>query len=73
MGTAVLADNVMVKTNPELYQSPNGFSARIEFGKTPNGNPVGGRWVLRDVNGAWVDFDQYRHDLFERNGLRTDY
>lgn len=73
MNTAALPVNVMVKTNSELYQSANGFTARIEFGNTPNGNPVSGRWVLRDVNGTWVDFDQYRHNLFERNGLRTDY
>lgn len=41
--------------------------------KTPNGNPMGGRWVLRDVNGVFIDFDQYRHDLMERHGLKPDY
>lgn len=35
--------------------------------------PIGLRWVLRDANGAWVDVNQYRHDLFEQNGLCTEY
>lgn len=73
MSTTALADNVMVKIEADVYQASNGFSARPESGKTPNGNPVGGRWVLRDAQGTWIDFDQYRHDLFERNGLHTAY
>jgi hypothetical protein len=40
--------------------------AREEEGKTPNGNPIGGRWVLR-LGGAFVDVDTYRTDLAERN------
>lgn len=65
--------NVMIQVEEWLYRSSEGFSAQIEEGVTPNGNPVGHRWVLRDAEGKWVDVDQYRHDLFERNGLRTDY
>jgi hypothetical protein len=63
----------MVEIQPDVYRAANGFTARREGGQTPNGNPVGQRWVLRDAAGAWVDFDQYRHDLFERNGLRPAY
>lgn len=74
MTTAELKTTLMVKVNSGLYESSDGtFSASIEEGKTPNGNPIGGRWVLRDAAGAWIDVDQYRHDLFERNGLRTNY
>lgn len=65
--------NVMREVAQGVYRAANGFIARIEDGLTPNGNPIGQRWVLRDAQGAWVDVNQYRHDLFERNGLRTAY
>jgi hypothetical protein len=42
---------------------------REHVGETPNGNPMDGRWVLRAVAGTFVDFDRYRHDLMERNGI----
>lgn len=67
------AENVTFEVELELYRSTSGLTARREYGVTPNGNPVGGRWVLRDAAGGWVDFDQYRHDLWERNGLRPSY
>jgi len=70
---ATEASNVMYEVEPDVYQATNGFSARREDGMTPNGNPIGGRWVLRDASGTCVDFHQYRHDLFEHNGLRTSY
>lgn len=41
---------------------------RRELGKTPNGNHVNGRWVLR-VNEVFSDVDQYRNDLAERHNL----
>lgn len=63
--------NVMHEVEPDVYQAENGFTARREDGFTPNGNPVGWRWVLRDASGAWVDHNQYMHDLFEHHGLRT--
>lgn len=65
--------NVMHQVEPGVYVAENGFTARCEDGLTPNGNPVGRRWVLRDASGAWVDVNQYRHDLFEHNGPRTAY
>lgn len=45
------------------------FTLAREHGKTPNGNELNGRWVLRDAKGEWVDFDQYRHDLAARYDL----
>ena len=42
---------------------------REHDGTTPAGNPIGGRWVLRDADGVWIDLDQYRTDLAERNSL----
>ncbi|MFN9474652.1 MAG: hypothetical protein ACK59X_24910 [Acidovorax sp.] len=55
----------------EVYLGSDGSTARRETGSTPNGNPIAQRWVLRDANGVWIDFDQYRHDLFERHGFRA--
>lgn len=40
-----------------------------ESGLSPNGNPFGNRWVLRDRLGQHVDHDQYRTDLAERNNI----
>ncbi len=73
MPALIVKPNVMRQVQPDVYLSANGFSARREEGFTPNGNPIGQRWVLRDANGAWVDVNQYRHDLFEHHGLCTDY
>lgn len=35
---------------------------------TPNGNKMGGRWVLR-IDHKMVDFDQYRNDIADRYRL----
>ena len=56
-----------------VYSSPCGFAMRRERGLTPNGNPVGGRWVLRNQNGEYVDVDQYRYDLVARHGFCIAY
>ncbi len=53
----------------DKYATQDGWLMRREYGETPNGNLVAGRWVLRNERGEWVDFDQYRSDLAERNGL----
>lgn len=73
MSATTEAENVMVEVEPDVYRASSGFIARREDGLTPNGNPVGQRWVLRNTPGAWVDVHHYRHDLFEHNGLRTSY
>ncbi len=52
------------------YIVQGGGQVTREYGLTPAGNPLGGRWVYRDGTGRLIDFDQYRHDLFERNNLR---
>jgi len=61
----------VMSTTDEVYSFDDGRSARRENGLTPNGNPIADRWVLRSESGVFLDFDQYRHDLFERNGLRS--
>lgn len=36
---------------------------------TPGGNKMAGRWVLRDINGEFLDYHQYSNDLAERHDL----
>jgi len=53
----------------KVYTFPNGMTMKREDGETPNGNPMNGKWVLRDSNGKLIDFGKYRNDIAERNGL----
>ncbi len=55
------------KYDDHKFASDDGWMMRREWGETPNSNPVGGRWVLRNEKGEWIDFDQYSNDLAERN------
>jgi len=58
------------QADPERYIFEGGLAIqREELGTTPQGNPIGGRWVLRSGDGDWIDCDQYRADLAERHGL----
>lgn len=52
------------------YYSADGHVMQREYeGVTENGNPFGGRWVLRDKDGTFIGVDQYRHDLAPRHGF----
>ena len=51
------------------YRSTYGWKLEREFGETPNGNPLGGKWVLRDTLGRFIDCDKYRGDISARNNL----
>jgi len=58
----------------DIYSILNGKgSIRREYGETPAGNAMNGRWVFRDENGRMIDYDQYRHDLFERHDIEEDH
>ena len=59
---------VMRETQHQVY-SCDELELKREEGKTPNGNPMNNRWVLR-VNGELIDFDRYRSDIAERHNLR---
>ena len=49
------------------YRTADGTTVGREFhGTTPEGNPLGGRWVVRDEQGAFVDVEQYRTELASR-------
>lgn len=62
----------MIRINDDRYEGEDGCVMAREYGKTPNGNNMNGRWVLREAQGAMVDFDQYSNDLAERNNLRIN-
>lgn len=53
------------------YISTTGEKISREYGIAPNGDGFRGKWVYRNVLNEIVDFDQFRHDLFERVGLRV--
>ncbi len=63
-------DLAMVQVSEDEYRGLNGASMKREHGETPNGNAIGGKWVLRNPKGRFMDFDKYRHDLAARNRLR---
>lgn len=56
-------DIVMRAVNDERYESDLGYVLAREHGETPNGNPISGRWVLRDRTGTMLEIDQYRNDI----------
>jgi hypothetical protein len=65
-----MADDSIPTHTIEVYRWPCGHTmCREHEGESPNGNPFGGSWVLRDPAGAFVDYDRYRHDIIPRHGL----
>ena len=52
----------------DTYEGHNGWTLKREEGESPNGSPFRRRWVLR-FRGDYIDHDQYRNDLAERQGL----
>jgi hypothetical protein len=58
------------KRDDHVYASDDGYVMQREYGKTPNGNNLDGRWVFSDPSGQLIDFDQYRNDLAERNNFQ---
>ena len=59
----------MNKVSESLYESEEGYKLEREYGYTPHGNGMRGRWVLRDAKGEIIDFDMYRNDIASRNNL----
>jgi hypothetical protein len=59
----------MRQTSQDNYIGDGGYRMQREYGLTPNGNSIAGRWVLRGPDTEWIDFDQYRHDLLARQGF----
>jgi len=52
------------------YKAADGSTLKREYGKTPNGNDMNGRWVLRNPEGKFLTFDQYRSDIAEEYSLK---
>jgi len=65
-------DRRMNKIADGQYQSEDGVKMAREYGLTPNGNSMNGRWVLRNEKGEMVDFDKYRNDLADHYLLKLD-
>jgi hypothetical protein len=59
----------MRQISDNKYVAEGGWQMQREQGLTPNGNRIGGFWVLRGPDAQWVDYDQYRHDLLARHGF----
>lgn len=54
----------------DVYALPDGRVIRRDFnGKTPNGNPMAGRWTLKTIDGNLLDFDRSINDLSERHNI----
>jgi hypothetical protein len=68
-----MTNKTLIQINDKEY---NVYDNRVllyvikqEYGLTPNGNGLSGRWVIRDTLGTFLDFDQYRNDLFEKYNI----
>ena len=59
----------LFSVSDDEYRGKCGTVLRREYGVTPNGNPLGGRWVFRGPFGDFIDFDQYVNDLVGRYDL----
>lgn len=53
----------------DAYRAEDGHVMRREYGLSPNGNHLRGRWVLRSPEGEFLGFDQYRSDLAAHFGF----
>ncbi len=54
------------EVQPEVYRTPGGQVVQREAAE-------GGAWVLRDEKGRYIDQDQFRFSLFERNNFRPEH
>jgi hypothetical protein len=62
----------MIEVNDTLYASDEGYVLQREYGVTPAGTQLHGEWVLRDPTGAFMHYDQHRHDIFSRFRINSD-
>jgi hypothetical protein len=69
IGSGRIESTTLFGVTDDEYRNNDGTVLRREHGETPNGNPLNGRWVLRNSKGLFIDFDRYRNDIAERNGL----
>jgi hypothetical protein len=59
----------MKKVDKEKWECETHSVQREWDIKTPNGNTMNGRWVLRNQYGIVIDFDGYINDLADRWNL----
>ena len=58
-----------IRDHDSKSHSVVGYALNREYGKTPNGNNLNGKWVLR-LDGKFIDFDKYKNDLIERHNIK---
>lgn len=61
---------IMNQISADKYVSDCGYNLEREYGLSPNGYPLNGKWVLRDPTGKMLDFDKYRYDIEEYYNLK---
>ncbi len=61
----------MRQTSEDNYMGDGDYRMQREYGLTPSGDHIGGRWVLRGPESEWIDCDQLKQNLLERNGFVT--
>lgn len=63
------ASRTMRQTSEDNYVADSGYRMQREYGLTPKGHSISGRWVLRAPDATWIDCDHYRHQLLARHGF----
>jgi hypothetical protein len=59
--------NLQYQHTKAIYRAPCGMSlVREDHTLTPQGESMGGRWVLRNNDREIIGYDQYRNDIAER-------
>jgi hypothetical protein len=56
-----------------VYGLSGGHTMAQEYGLTHAGNPIAGRWVIRNPLGEIVVIDRYRHDALSHSGLKVEH
>lgn len=62
--------DVLKEVSPDVYASEMSgrtMTRGTDKDFTANGNPLKGIWVLREKDGTFIDYHQYRNDLACQN------
>jgi hypothetical protein len=70
--TATKSSFLMHLVSEDNYESNNGHTLKREYGLSPNGNSLNGKWVLRNPDGSIKDFNQYLNDLIEHYNIKLE-
>lgn len=59
----------LLNISDDEFRGEDGTTLKREYGETPRGNPMNGRWVLRGPGGELIDFDRSLNDLVSHYDL----